>query len=358
MTNPPAERKILVNAARVGDSGGLQAFTAALLRCVAKMPGTRVAAVVGGDDELPAGVERVRAPAGIAMLGHSAWLRSLRGYLYARRLAREYRDWRVISTTHLGLPGHRRQILTVHDLRPRAMPDSWVQSLYFHWMLPRELQCADGVLTVSETSKAAIAQTYGVALENIYVVPNSVRTFQPAAMREERPYLLMVNATYRHKNAGEVLEHHALWAARYRLKILAGEGSYRDGLKTQVQRLGLGERVDFLSPVTDEELAALYTHAAALVYPSLMEGFGLPPAEAMAYGTPVIVSDIPVFHEVLGDAPLFVRLGDTASWKQALDGIDAARTPERVALGRNIAGQYTQERMCAALNNALRIIWG
>jgi len=316
---------------------------------------------VSAQTVVPDGMEKLIAPEFITMVNASSWLRSVRGFFYSARQSWRYRHRRVLSTTHLGFPGHRHQILTVHDVRPRLMPDSWVHTLYFRFMLPRALRRADGVLTVSESSKQAIASMYGIAAEKIHVVPNVVQTVPlvsvPPLRQADMPYLLMVNACYRHKNVGELLEQHPLWSPRYRLKVLAGVGSHRDELRAQVRRLGLMEQVDFLTPVTDEELASLYTHAAALVYPSLLEGFGLPPVEAMAYGTPAIVSDIPVFREVLGDAPLFVRLGDTESWRHALDDIDEALQPERVEHARRIANQYTEARMCAALTAALRTIW-
>lgn len=358
MSMPRTQRGILLNASRVAPVGGLHAYTAAMLRCIAAAGGRQTAALVPAQMEVPQGMARIDAPAAIGMVNASSWQRSLRGLRYAARQSWRYREWHVLSTTHLGLPGHRHQVLTVHDLRPRFMPDSWVQTVYFRFLLPRALRRADGVLTVSETSKDAIAATYGIAREKIFVVPNVVRAVPVAVdVPPEVPYLLMVNATYRHKNAGEVLEQHALWRGRYRLKILAGEGSYRDELRARVKMLGLETAVDFLPRVSDEELAALYTHAAALVYPSRMEGFGLPPAEALLYGTPVIVADIPVFHEILGEAPLFVRLGDTASWQRALEGIEAARSAERVEHGREVAAQYSEARMSAALAAALRAIW-
>jgi len=357
MSESQAQRGILLNASRVASVGGLHAYTASLLRCLAASDG-RIAALVPPAMELPPGVKRIDAPDSITMRGRSSWQRSLQGFVYSLGQSWRYRRWKVLSSTHLGLPGHRHQVLTVHDLRPRFMPDSWVQTVYFRFLLPRVLRRADGVLTVSETSKEIIAATYGIAREKIFVVPNVVRATVPAAVAAApAPYLLMVNAAYRHKNAAELLEQHALWRPRYRLKILAGEGCYCEELWSRVKAFGLTAHVDFLPAVSDEELAVLYVNAAALVYPSRMEGFGLPPVEAMLYGTPVIVSDIPVFHEILGNAPLFVSLGDGESWRRALEGIEAARKPERVDHARRIAGQYTEARMCAALAAALRDIW-
>jgi len=360
MPAPDVERDLLINASRVPNVGGLHTFTVTALHClVARYPNASVLAQP--DVELPAGMTRCSAPSFIAFTGTSSAPRAIGGMLYSALQSWRYRKARVLSATHHALPWLKRQVLTIHDVRPRVMPAGWSQVLYFNYMLPRILRRVEGVITVSQMSKLAIASTYGVALEKIHVVPNAVRLVAPEAIpprRDEPPYLLMVNAGYRHKNAIEFLQHHTLWRATYRLKILAGQGKYRDELVAAVERLGLKAEVEFLPHVSDEELAGLYKHAQALVYPSLLEGFGLPPAEAMAYGTPVIVSDIPVFREILGDAPLFVRLGDKASWKRAFDGLETARQPKQVEYARLVALQYTEDRMCTALRNALSAIWG
>ena len=350
---------MLVNAARVGAMSGMHAYTQGVLRALAGMGLPRVAALVTADVVLPDGVERVDAPSELAMRGVSSWRRSVAGWAESRRWAREFCEWHVLSTTHLGLSGHGRQILTVHDLRPVRWPDSLVQQAYFRWVLPQLARRADGLLTVSEASKREIVRACGVGAEHVFVVPNVVRLVDPeiAIGGGAEPYLLMVNAGYIHKNARAVLEKHTLWSDRFRLKILAADGAMKDWLREQARRLGIAQYVDFLPRVTDAELAGLYQGAAALVYPSLTEGFGLPPLEAMAQGTPVMVSDIEVFHETLGDAAIYVRLGDAESWRAAFAQMDATRDSERIERARAIALGYTQERMTAALRGALGAIW-
>jgi len=355
MSGAKTSRGLLVNAARVGAMSGMCAYTQGILRAVAGMGLGRVAALVAGEVEVPAGVERVEASKGLVMQGVSSWRRSVMGWADSRRQAERFREWHVLSTTHLGLAGHGRQVLTIHDLRPARWPDSWVQGAYFRHYLPRAARAADGVLTVSETAKRAILMECGVDAARVFVVPNVVKVAEAVEeFAAESSYLLMVNAGYRHKNAAEVLERHALWSGRYRLKILAAEGKCKNELREMAGRMGIAERVDFLPRVTDAELAGLYKGAAALVYPSLTEGFGLPPLEAMRLGAPVIASDIEVFREVLGGGATFVRLGDGASWEKALAEIGDARRVER---GREIAAGYTQERMAVALKSALTAIW-
>lgn len=109
-------------------------------------------------------------------------------------------------------------------------------------------------------------------------------------------YFLYVGNAYPHKNV-EILVRAAVRAG---VKVLyVGKDDYF------YKRLHISPKT-----VTDEDLARLYEHAEALVFPSLMEGFGLPALEALARGCPVIASDIPVFHEILGDVPQYFHPDD------------------------------------------------
>jgi glycosyltransferase involved in cell wall biosynthesis len=293
-------------------------------------------------------------------------LRPLLWLVYSALLFPGKRSRRILSTTHHALPFHRHQILTVHDLRPYFEPDTWVQKFYFHKMLGRALRRCDGILTVSETSKSDIIAVYGIDAQKIFVVHNAIElppapmAGSPLLMEESPPYLLMVGASWKHKNAMELLEEHDCWTPRFRLKILAGEGQYCEQLQRRATDLGIRDKVDFLHAVSNAELTNLYRRCSALVYPSRMEGFGLPPLEAMAYGKPVIVSDIPVFREIFGKAPYFVALGNSASWKQTFSQLLQAGFDEKVRRweeGITVVSRYSTERMCTALTTALKSIW-
>jgi len=254
----------------------------------------------------------------------------------------------------------------VHDLRPYFEPDTWVQKFYFHVMLARALRRCDGIITVSETSKRDIIAVYGIDEQKIRVVPNAVDP--PSAKFESRPnlegdgvpYLLMVGASWKHKNAMEVLEEHDSWRRDFRLTIVAGEGQYCEQLKKRATNLGISEDVNFLHELSEAELEGLYRGCSALVYPSRMEGFGLPPLEAMARGKPVIVSDIPVFRELFGDAPYFVELGNSASWRRVFAELiqtESGSQAKHCSDGLTVAAKYSRERMCTALTAALERIW-
>jgi glycosyltransferase involved in cell wall biosynthesis len=270
-------------------------------------------------------------------------------------------DGNVLSSTHHVLPLRKHQVVTVHDIRPYYYPDTWVQRLNFHFVLPRALKGCDGVLTVSEATKKLLVSVYGLEPGGVFVVPNSVDSefFSPCTTRSEReaPYLLSVGSTWKHKNVGELLQMYRCWATKYRLKIVAGAGQYLESLKKMSAVLGIRDRVEFLTDVPATRLRSLYQDCSAFVYPSVMEGFGLPPLEAMSCGRPVIVSDIPLFRELYGGAPIFVRLGDVASWNQAFLDLGSI-TDERLNIGVLHARSFTQERMRVCLLSALERIWG
>jgi glycosyltransferase involved in cell wall biosynthesis len=196
--------------------------------------------------------------------------------------------------------------------------------LYFRFVLPRLLTRCRAIFTVSETTRCDLAQTYGFPLNRIFVVPNGVDVSQFSAdpdAKSASPFLLMVGARYSHKNVDEVLNMAHLWAPSYRLVVTSCSGAYKQQLLQKVAKLGLAERVEFRDYVTFKELIKLYQSCSALVYPSKWEGFGIPPLEALACGSPVIASDIAVHREVLEDAAIFVKLGEEPSWAAAFDAI-------------------------------------
>ena|ERR1035437_817774 len=354
-----------INASRIGTRGGLRTYAEAVFQClVTRYDGVDL--VLPRGVPVPEGIKAFVLPGWLSSSSRVSKLRPLLWLVYSALLFPVKRSRRVFSTTHHALPFHKHQILTVHDLRPYFEPDTWVQKFYFHKMLGRALRRCDGILTVSETSKRDIIAVYGIDAQKIFVVRNAVDLPPPTiggaplSMEDGPSYLLMVGASWKHKNALEVLEQHGYWTPHFRLKILAAAGQYCDQLQKRAADLGISEKVDFLQAVSEAELAGLYRGCSALVYPSRMEGFGLPPLEAMAYGRPVIVSDIPVFRELYDDAPYFVELGNSASWRQAFLDIPKPGSEldaKRSATGLAVAAKFSTDRMCTALTSALESIW-
>lgn len=352
--------RLVVNLSRLGKRGtGLSVFSRHVLDCLrGAIPDYCV--VASDDVNVDSGIEILRVPTWVAMTPVVSKLRPVLWLVYAW-LRFPGRNEYVLSTTHQIVPRVRHQVVTVHDLRPYFFPDSVLQGWYFRYVLPRALRNVDGILTVSEVTKQELVARYRSPVNKIHVVANCVDTNRFARagerLQSSKPYLLVVGATWKHKNAHELIENYEAWANQYQLKILAGNSAYARELRELVQCNGVAG-VEFVEYVSEHELISLYQGAAALVYPSVMEGFGIPPLEAAACGTPVIVSDIGVFREIYGDFPIYVTLGKPESWRIAFQQLEnSSVVEEKIRQGIVRVGQFNKQRMCDELHSALRAIW-
>ena len=355
---------IVLNCSRIGPIGGLRAFAENTMASLLAL-GYSVDAVLPNDINSPSETRKIATPAFLGSRAGGSLIKPAAWMAYSYFNFPVSREQRVLCTTHHVLPRHARQIVTVHDLRPYFYPDNAAQQLYFKLLLPRALKRCDGVLTVSETSRSLLVDIYGLEESRICVVPNAI-SVHPVPLASERAcladslepgYLLMVGATDAHKNADELLRMHRYWAPRFSVKIMAAPGNHRSFLESMATQLGIAHRVEFLSNVPPAALEALYAHCTALVYPSKMEGFGLPPLEAMAHGKPVIVTDIPIFREIYGDLPIFVNLTHEESWAAAFNQL-CEPNPEYRQRAVAHAGSFTLEKMATALQSALHRFWG
>jgi len=229
-------------------------------------------------------------------------------------------------------------VVTIHDLihlhQPQRNPAA---PLYARMMIGRAFANASRVLTVSEAVKRQLAARYGNA-EKIVVTPNGVDArFTAEGPRASGRYVLFAGNDKPHKNLETVVE--AIARVEGLQLVLAG-GDF--------SRFASRERVVVSGFVADDELAALYRGAVAVVVPSREEGFGLPAAEAMACGAAVITSDAAALVEVTGDAALHVEALDVAAWADAIASIagDESLRHELGARGRSRAAQFTW-RACA-----------
>ncbi|MGQ0645832.1 MAG: glycosyltransferase family 4 protein [Elusimicrobiota bacterium] len=253
---------------------------------------------------------------------------------YAWEMMREPVD--VFHTQYVGVPANgARLVLTVHDLSfefyPQAFPWNRAMALRLtRWSARR----ADAVLAVSESTKRDLMRMYGVPEERVHVVPNAADpVFFPcrdaAEIRRVKTrygldgrYFIAVGALHPRKNLGRLLDAYqslrSLPGFRHQL-ALVGEPAWGPALK---RRAG----VVFTGHVGPDDLRALYGGASALVYPSLYEGFGLPPLEAMACGAPAIVSNSSSLPEVCGDAAVYVDPMDAGDIRRAM--LEVARGPD------------------------------
>lgn len=218
-------------------------------------------------------------------------------------------------------------VSTIHDViefKVRAK-FSLVRTVYRHRAVPRMAQLSRLILTVSETSRRDIVETFGVSPSRVIAIPNGVsRRFSPAqrhAFSEKvaplgvrQPYVLFVG-TLDHpgKNAAALIRAFAQASGRLpqgTQLVLAGKpGKGFEELASLATELNLGpqsETARWIGYVSDDVLPALYAAASAFVFPSLYEGFGLPVIEAMASGVPVVTSNNGALAEVAGEAAILV----------------------------------------------------
>lgn len=220
----------------------------------------------------------------------------------------------LINFSGLGPIFILNKIITIHDLAYLENP-SWYSKIYYviyKLLTPLSAMTSTKVLTVSSFSKNEIVKKIKIDPRKIVVVFNAVSELMrihPSNNRNNRDveeqYILAVSSVDPRKNFATLIKCFSL-LNNLDLKLYIIGDSNRVFSTNNLGRLNY-EKIHFLGRVSDDELKHYYTNALAFIYPSLYEGFGLPPIEAMAMGCPTIVSDISVLHEVCGDASLYVN---------------------------------------------------
>lgn len=270
--------------------------------------------------------------------------------------------WIYHEPNYLALRFDGPTVITVHDLawirHPETHPIQRVRHLNRHF--PRALERADHILTVSAFTRDELMNVFGLPAERITVTPLGVdhihyrpRSQQDCAQTLQKygltwkSYILSVGTLEPRKNLRLTLEAHSQLPThlqrRYPL-ILAGargwcESEFLPLLERQIRRGSLLP----LGYVPEYELPCLYAGASVFVYPSLYEGFGLPPLEAMACGAPVITSTAQALREVGGDAILSIPPDQPKALAQAFQAVleDEDRAKSMQLLGQQRAGQFT-----------------
>jgi glycosyltransferase involved in cell wall biosynthesis len=237
-----------------------------------------------------------------------------------------------------------RSVVTIHDcihlMFPQYLPGklAYWYARSSMWTASRQ---ADRILTVSEASKRDILRFFNVPADKVVVIYNAIdeRFLAPPDPQRmdlvrqryqlDHPFVLYVGNIKPHKNIERLIA--AFSAARARcgddlkLIIIGDEISKYPGLRQSVHKHKVDKHVRFLGFQPQETLAAVYRLARAFVFPSLYEGFGLPPLEAMACGTPVVTSNVSSLPEIAGGA---ARLVDPCDVGSIADGIVDAVTDE------------------------------
>lgn len=207
---------------------------------------------------------------------------------------------------------YKNKIVTVHDVAFEAYPQTFSRLfLYvYRFMIPRIVQSAKKVITVSEFSKDEIVKYYGINREKISVVYNAVSSkfhHKDDERLRKQKYLLAVSSLNYRKNFHTVLEAFTMFEKTEQdtMLYIIGDLSNSNFAGIDIRRYNDDPRIRFLGRISDDELVRYYSNAAAFIYPSIYEGFGIPPLEAQACGCPVVVSDIPPLREVIADSGVY-----------------------------------------------------
>lgn len=277
-------------------------------------------------------------------------------YFFARRSI-------LVNLCNVGPVFHRRSVTMIHDAQVYITPQSYAPAfrLWYRWLQPRLGRSSLKILTVSEYSKQQLVE-HGIAeKDKIVVIYNGIDhilhidpniAFVEDAGLAEKPFVLALSSTQRHKNIGILFR-------AFSSPELAGSKLVLFGSATRGDFEKLGHHVPpnivFLGRVSDSDLVALMMAASAYACPSLTEGFGMPPLEAMALGCPAIIAPCGALHEICGDHALLADPDKPSEWiaqiSKAINNgleIDALRLS-----GRAHALTFTWDRaarsLCAVL---------
>lgn len=223
-----------------------------------------------------------------------------------RRYLKKIGNPLFINLFGLGVVGYKNQVVSVHDIAYSINPKwfGWSYRTVYGLLLPILTRQARKVLTVSEFSKREIIKEYSISSDKVVIVSPAPKNRPHSEVEPgvEGKYVIAVSSIDPRKNF-EMLIKAFVRRPDDGVKLVVVGGANKVFGDTIIDNTD--NRIEFLGRVSDERLDALYRNATLYVCSSLYEGFGIPALEAMQHGCPVAVSDIEVFHEVLGDNAVY-----------------------------------------------------
>jgi glycosyltransferase involved in cell wall biosynthesis len=276
-------------------------------------------------------------------------------------------------------PTHARTLVTIHDLSFLIHPECAEPSMvrYLTDAVPRGLRRANVILADSQATRNDLARLLPINPAHVELVypgvgprfcPMPAEAIAPVRRRLGLPdnFVLFVSTLEPRKNLVRLLEAFAQVVQtdsfNLHLVIAGRRGWLYEDIFAAIDRLQLHERVQLLDYVDDKDLPALYNLAAAFVYPSIYEGFGIPPLEALACGTPTVTADNSSLPEVVADAAVLVSAEDVGSIASGIARVvsdEALRARLRVAgpaQARKFTWEQAAQRVLACYQRAVQPI--
>ncbi|MGI5991526.1 MAG: glycosyltransferase family 4 protein [Methanosarcina sp.] len=241
---------------------------------------------------------------------------------------------------------NQKKVITVHDILPCLFPELFgITAIRYKLLFRNTLKTADKIIAISNNTKKDLIDYFKVPEDKIVVIYSAADSkFKQLSVLEIEnikrkyhlnfPFILYVGSFMKHKNIPSLIEafrrFHDTEHCRlnmYKLVLVGSKKWQYDEIFEMVLEFNLKDDVIFLGSVPDGDLPLLYNAASLFVYPSVYEGFGLPPLEAMACGCPVITSNSSSLPEVVGDAGLLV---DTCNIDHLVDSMHKVLTNEEL----------------------------
>ena len=267
----------------------------------------------------------------------------------------------------------RPAVVTIHDIQPIVRPGDFgrIKGAYLRRRLRSSALGSRVITTPSAHVRGQVIDRFGVDEARVVVVPAPIVDAptvdeidgSPLLAGVEPPFFLYPAITHPHKNHVTLLRAFAAVASsdpRVSLVLTGGEGAAASQVRREIDSLDLDRRVRLLGRIPRAELDRFLRGAVALTFPSRHEGYGLPVAEAMALGCPVIASDAAALPEIVGDTGLLVGPDDVDGWVGAMSSVlanDDLRS-RLVARGRERVASLTPEETARRLVDAYRAAAG
>lgn len=294
-------------------------------------------------------------------------------YYFPDNLKNENIDIFHIPQNGLGISEYIscKKIVTIHDLIPYVMPETVGRGYLSKFLkeIPKVMELSDAIITVSEWSKKDILKFFPIDESKVYVTPLAAdKKYKPLDKESckfelknkyniTKPFILYVGGFSPRKNVKALLiafsQVFSKLSKEHELVIVGAnkdDGSYLSKLSSS---LDVSSNIIFTGFIPEEDLPILYNGCDVFVYPSLYEGFGLPPLEAMSCGTPVITSNVSSIPEVVGDGGILIDPFSTVSLMDSLEMIlnDDNKKQELKEKGLTRAYEYSWEKTAAETIN-------
>ncbi len=267
---------------------------------------------------------------------------------------------------------HGKTVVTVHDMVIKAYPETVrARTKYFLYTgLEKSMKRADVIVTDSYFSKSEIEKYYPKYSNKVKVVPCGVNlekfhrmedTAQVEAIKKklglDYEYFLYIGTIEPRKNLTRLIEGYSIFAEKYpecpKLVLAGGKGWLNDDIYNSIKRLNLQDKAVFTDYIADSDMCGLINGAMGFLFPSIYEGFGMPPLEAMACGVPVLTSHEASLPEVVGDSAVLVDAYNVESIAEGISKlyIDEELRAELSEMGLKQAKKYTWESASETLHS-------